>query len=208
MLYFLQRSFMKALEPSSSAAPFLGPKAGMPASSRSSASPATRGASGPITTMPMSFSRQKVITAGWSATLRSSMVVMLGSWLIPALPGAQNRVLQSGDWASFHARACSRPPVPTTSTFIFEAPFPLPLPFPAAQRGARRAVRERGIFRTGRARDVSLGDDGRTDDGGREARRARVATEPRARRPAPCLCELPERAAAATRGATAVRSIL
>ena len=35
---------------------------------------------------------------------------------VPALPGATSTVLTWGDWASFQARACSRPPPPITST--------------------------------------------------------------------------------------------
>lgn len=53
---------MKAFEPSRMAALFWGPKTGMLASARSSASPATNGASGPMTTMPTSFSLQKSMT--------------------------------------------------------------------------------------------------------------------------------------------------
>ena len=63
MPYSAQRSLVKPLEPSSCAAARDGPNALMPAASRSSARPATSGASGPITTSPMSFSLQKPMTA-------------------------------------------------------------------------------------------------------------------------------------------------
>ncbi len=56
------RTFMKTLEPSSCAALADGPHVGMPAAVRSSARPTTRGASGPTTTRPMSFSLQKSTT--------------------------------------------------------------------------------------------------------------------------------------------------
>src|SRR5437870_4986996 len=36
---------------------------------------------------------------------------------MPALPGAANSRSTAGSRASFHARACSRPPCPTTRTF-------------------------------------------------------------------------------------------
>mmetsp|Transcript_22236 Transcript_22236/g.39683 ORF Transcript_22236/g.39683 Transcript_22236/m.39683 type:complete len:210 (+) Transcript_22236:1016-1645(+) len=130
MLYFLHRSFMNAFDPSSSAAPLEGPKVGMPAALRSSARPATSGASGPITTSPTPLSLQKSITATWSSTLRSGTVVIFGSRLMPALPGAQYSVSQRRDCASFQAIECSRPPVPTTSTLTLS----LPLSLLAAQR--------------------------------------------------------------------------
>ena len=41
---------------------------------------------------------------------------MLSSTPVPALPGAQNTVDTDGDAENFHARACSRPPDPTTRT--------------------------------------------------------------------------------------------
>ena len=55
-------TFMKAFEPSSCAALALGPQVGTPASSRTSARPATRGTSGPMTTRPMPFSLQNETT--------------------------------------------------------------------------------------------------------------------------------------------------
>src|SRR3712207_7615236 len=36
--------------------------------------------------------------------------------LVPTLPGATSSSLSSGDWASFQANACSRPPPPTSRT--------------------------------------------------------------------------------------------
>ena len=37
---------------------------------------------------------------------------------MPGLPGAMYNASTCGDWAIFHARACSRPPEPTTRTFM------------------------------------------------------------------------------------------
>jgi hypothetical protein len=43
-----------------------------------------------------------------------------GSRAVPALPGATSTSLASGERDAFHAIACSRPPPPITSTFIFD----------------------------------------------------------------------------------------
>jgi len=40
------------------------------------------------------------------------------SCAVPALPGATITSRTRGDCASFQAKACSRPPLPITSTFI------------------------------------------------------------------------------------------
>src|SRR5688500_2999357 len=44
------------------------------------------------------------------------MGTLVPSMAVPALPGAQKTFSARGDWASFHTRACSRPPLPTTRT--------------------------------------------------------------------------------------------
>ena len=41
---------------------------------------------------------------------------------VPPLPGAQYSFLMRGDCRSFHAIACSRPPLPRTRTFIDRLP--------------------------------------------------------------------------------------
>ena len=46
------------------------------------------------------------------ATLR-----IFASVAVPALPGAHSTSLTFGDCASFHASACSRPPLPINNTF-------------------------------------------------------------------------------------------
>jgi hypothetical protein len=56
------------------------------------------------------------LTAALLATSRPTFDTP-ASWPMPGLPGAQYSASHSGDCASFHARACSRPPAPTTSTF-------------------------------------------------------------------------------------------
>ena len=59
----VHRSLVKPFDPSSRAAAAEGPKTRMPCASRWSANPATRGASGPTTTSPMSLSLAKAATA-------------------------------------------------------------------------------------------------------------------------------------------------
>lgn len=43
-------------------------------------------------------------------------LLILPQWAVPALPGATRTCWTCGDWASFQANACSRPPPPTTRT--------------------------------------------------------------------------------------------
>ena len=84
--YLAHRSFMNPLDPSSTAALALGPKALMPAASRRSTRPATRGVSGPTTTR--SIARR---TASATTPSRSSAATGTHSATsaIPALPGVQ-----------------------------------------------------------------------------------------------------------------------
>src|SRR5713101_4130587 len=49
--------------------------------------------------------------------LRSALTQVASS-LIPPLPGAQMTSETRGDWRTFHASACSRPPLPRIRTFI------------------------------------------------------------------------------------------
>ncbi len=42
----------------------------------------------------------------------------LASVAVPALPGATKTFATRGSWATFQARACSRPPLPMMSTFM------------------------------------------------------------------------------------------
>ena len=60
---------------------------------------------------------------------RSSIAsgTQLASRAIASLPGAQNSSLTSGEAASDQQSACSRPPEPTTRTFIGALPSLRPL---------------------------------------------------------------------------------
>ena len=77
--------------------------------------PAASGASGPTTVKPTFSSAAKLARACRSVmgTLRTP-----GSPAVPPLPGATKTVCTLGLPANFQASACSRPPLPTTRTFI------------------------------------------------------------------------------------------
>src|SRR5437588_4920450 len=109
-------SFEYALDPSMRAAAAVGPNARIPSSVRASTRPATSGASGPTTTrsMPSSLAARTIPSTSSAAISRHGT----RSPAMPALPGAQT---SSGRWGlRRRARtiACSRPPPPTTNTFI------------------------------------------------------------------------------------------
>ncbi|KAG1470262.1 hypothetical protein G6F57_011859 [Rhizopus arrhizus] len=72
----------------------------------------------------------------FTATLRH-----LSSLAVPALPGATITSVTREDWASFHARACSRPPEPMTSTFItrFQIAWEGKIGIPGGARGSLAA---------------------------------------------------------------------
>src|SRR4249919_566385 len=103
------KSLVKPLEPSSSAAAALGPKTATPAARSASATPATSGASGPITTRSMASlwaSATTAVASHGSAATHSAQRAM------PGLPGAASSRPQLGDCLSRHASASSRPPEP------------------------------------------------------------------------------------------------
>ena len=77
---------MKPLEPSSSAAAALGPKALTPSAVSLSTSPSTSGPSGPTTTKSMALSWTKRTSASTSS---DPMGTSVATSAMPALPGAQ-----------------------------------------------------------------------------------------------------------------------
>ena len=107
-------SLAYALLPSNWAPLLSGPMMRMPFSASSclkkSTMPSTRGCSGPTTTRPISLSRQNLLMPSKSLTL---MLTLAPTSAVPALPGAMNTLAPSL-WASFQAKACSRPPEPNT----------------------------------------------------------------------------------------------
>src|SRR5690348_6216541 len=109
------KAFAKSFELSSCAAARVGPKMRRPASRNASTMPAASGASGPtiVSATPSRFANATSVAMSSIGTLQRS-----GSAAVPALPGATNTFATRGDCATFHASACSRPPPPTTRTFI------------------------------------------------------------------------------------------
>ncbi len=95
-------SFMYAFEPSSSAAFAPGPNTRLPWARNRSANPSTSGASGPMT------NRSASSFSGSSSTHSATA----------AMPGDPGVHTTSAVRASAYASACSRPPEPTTTTFI------------------------------------------------------------------------------------------
>src|SRR5690606_28461826 len=112
-----RNSLVKAFEPSSCAGARCGPKHRRPAALNASTTPSTSGASGPMMVSATCSLRASATSASMSsaatATLRS-----FGSSAVPALPGATSTCVTRADCAHFHASACSRPPEPTTRTFM------------------------------------------------------------------------------------------
>src|SRR5712671_3905311 len=104
-----------ALLPSSSAALRLGPKHGRLLFCSSSTRPATSGPSGPTTTRSIVFSTAKLRSPAVSS---AEISTLSASSALPALPGAQYSRVSNGDCLSLWHSACSRPPPPTTRTFI------------------------------------------------------------------------------------------
>ncbi len=104
-------SLAKAFEPSSAAASRLGPKQLIPRARTASATPATNGASGPITTRSAPRSAASEATASPSIGSTSCNVATSPT---PGLPGAACTSVTDGSRESAIASACSRAPVPIT----------------------------------------------------------------------------------------------
>ena len=128
----------KSLLPSSTAPAFEGPITGIflvrSSSRKSSYTPFTNGSSGPTTTVSTSFSTQNCFRASKSSAL---IATFSPTAAVPALPGAMKSFSHLSLWAIFHAKACSRPPLPNKRTFISYIIFMLsssPTPYPQ-QRG-------------------------------------------------------------------------
>src|SRR6478672_3143762 len=110
-----QRSLVKPFEPSSWAADALGPNTGTAAVRRASATPATRGASGPITTRSIPLAFASFTTASGS---QGSIVTQSAHRAMPGLPGAAISLSQLGDCLRRQASASSRPPDPKSKIFM------------------------------------------------------------------------------------------
>src|SRR3954467_11411427 len=119
----------KDLLPSSWAAWAEGPKQAMPASRTASATPATSGTSGPMTTRSACHSVASPATATGSAAATGNGAAITA---VPALPGAQASAVTAGADCRDTHRACSRAPEPITRTRTG-----LTLPIGAARPGTQ-----------------------------------------------------------------------
>src|SRR3982750_4073789 len=115
MPFALHRSLVKPFDPSSWAAAALGPNTATSAARSASATPATSGASGPMTTrsMPRVFASSTTVTASHgSAAMHSAQRAT------PGLPGTAISSPQLGDCLRRQASASSRPPDPRSKIFM------------------------------------------------------------------------------------------
>ena len=109
---------LKALLPSSRAAPAEGPKTARPRAWILSVSPWQSGISGPTTVRSIPWRATKSATASRSDEASGGQSAISA---MPALPGLQNSSSTTRLWRIFHASACSRPPPPMTSTFMCDS---------------------------------------------------------------------------------------
>ena len=119
MLFSRMKSFAKALLVSSSAAARVGPKTRRSRRSSSSTRPSASGTSGPTTV------RSGLLAAArpppWPPDSQHPRAHIAQRAAMPPLPGAQTTSPTREDFEIAHARACSRPPPPSTRTFnIFD----------------------------------------------------------------------------------------
>src|SRR3569623_2015705 len=117
MRWRARKFFAKALEPSSCAAFWVGPKQRRPAARKESTTPFTSGISGPTIVRSTSCAFAKAVNFSTASTAMATFST-LGSRAVPALPGATYTLSTRGDCAVFQARACSRPPLPMINTFM------------------------------------------------------------------------------------------
>src|SRR5690625_4702905 len=109
-------SLANAFEPSSTAAAFDGPKTGIFRFWTASLTPATNGASGPITTRStLKLVARSAIASG----LVGSASWRVASSPIPGFPGAACNCETAGSDLSEAASACSRAPAPTRRIFTY-----------------------------------------------------------------------------------------
>ncbi len=111
------KSLAKAFELSNCAEILVGPKIASPSARKASTTPAASGASGPTTVNWMAFAFAKATNAGTS-TAPIATFWHFGSTAVAGFPGATKTCDTFADCANFHARACSRPPLPITNRFI------------------------------------------------------------------------------------------
>ena len=126
--------FAKSLDPSILAAVAFGPKQATPAARTASPTPATSGASGPITTRPMPWLVANDATAAGSAW---SISARRASQSMPPLPGAAHSAPARGLSASLRSSACSRPPAPSSRMSTLSSVALMDVPFASMRAGFR-----------------------------------------------------------------------
>ena len=104
-----------ALDVSICAAAAVGPNTGIPCAMQASASPAASGASGPTITASTCSS---CASRTRPATSDADVDTQVASAAMPGLPGAASSVASGISCLMRHARACSRPPPPTSRSFM------------------------------------------------------------------------------------------
>ena len=119
ILYFLRKSFMNSLDPSSCAAPFDGPKHLNPDSSNLSVMPLTKGFSGPMIVKSIFSLMANCANPSISSACISILMIEFSN-SVPPFPGATKISFTKGLLDIFHERACSLPPDPTIKTFIYQ----------------------------------------------------------------------------------------
>ena len=107
--------FENTFDVSSAAALLGGPTMDRPAARKTSARPRSRAASGPTTVRSMP---SRPASASMACGSRGSTGKHWAIEAIPEFPGAQTTRDTSGSRASRQVKACSRPPPPTTRTFM------------------------------------------------------------------------------------------
>src|SRR3954451_3974617 len=115
MAFARHKSLVKPFEPSSWAASALGPNTAMPSSRNALPTPATSGASGPMTTRSILLAAASETTAPGS---HGSISTQSAQRAIPGLPGAAMSSPQLGDCLRRQASASSRPPDPKSRIFM------------------------------------------------------------------------------------------
>src|SRR3954470_236044 len=110
-------SLAKLLLDSSCAAARVGPKMGHSRRRNSSTTPSINGSSGPTT---VRSGCKRLASSTTESRLLRSALTHSACCEIPPLPGAQYSCVTRGDCCSFQTRACSRPPLPRTSTFMLK----------------------------------------------------------------------------------------
>ena len=145
------RSLQKTLLASSSAACLVGPEDAEPLGGEGVDDAGRQGGLGADDGELDAFCLAKVSRRGMSVSGMATILDRAGvSRAVPALPGATKTLSTRGLCPIFQARACSRPPPPTISTFIDRSCLKSPVGYKIMNRlgTSRRFYRKRGSLVT------------------------------------------------------------